>query len=53
MKVKLNLKNKFYYSGIVVDEDDNYINIIDINGNNVTILKSEILIRENICEKEK
>ena len=48
MKVKINLRNGFYFSGEVISEDDNFINIIDKKGKPVSISKKDIVTKEEI-----
>jgi hypothetical protein len=44
--VKLNLSSGKYYKGKVLNETETHIEICDINGKNVEIAKSMIMIKE-------
>lgn len=46
MKVKINLRNGFYFSGEVISEDENFITIIDKKGKSVSINKQDIVTKE-------
>jgi len=46
MKIKVTLKNGFYYQGSVLKETNTTITIRDLRGNEVTISKSEIVVKE-------
>jgi len=41
-KVKINLTNDYYYIGKVLNADDHSIDLIDMNGKNVSLAKSTI-----------
>lgn len=42
-RVKIQLSNGYYFIGQVQNADDNFIDIIDIRGKNVSLAKSSIL----------
>jgi len=47
-KVTINLKNGFYYEGVVQTADDNSISIIDKNGNSIDLNEDSIsFMKEN------
>lgn len=44
--IKVELLNKFYYKGRVIDEDDSFIVLIDMNSKEVRINKQSIMTLE-------
>ena len=44
--IKVELLNKYYYKGKVVEHDSNFIVLIDMNGKEVRIANSQIAFLE-------
>ena len=52
LKVKIILLNNYYYIGDVLSADDNFIDLIDIKGNNVSLRKESISTIQEIKGEE-
>ena len=50
MIVKINLRNGYYYCGLVLDEDDNFITLQDIKNKKISINKKDIVTKEEVFE---
>ena len=48
VKVKINLRNGYYYVGELTSEDNNFISLIDKTNKPVTINKQDIVTKEII-----
>ena len=48
VKIKVNLRNGFYYVGKITSEDNIFITMIDKNGKTVSINKQDIITKEII-----
>lgn len=53
LKVKILLKNNYYYIGKVVNADENSLDLLDIKGNNVSLNKDLILSIQEVQENDR
>jgi len=49
-KIRLILSNNFHYTGLVIDEDDKTLTIIDQKNSRVTISKFSIMLQEEVAQ---
>jgi hypothetical protein len=49
LKVKILLKNNYYYVGLVLNADENSIDLKDIKGQNVSLAKESILSIQEVA----
>lgn len=52
LKVKIILSNGYYYIGKVVDAEKNYLNLIDMNGNKVSLSDTAISTIQEVSNGE-
>ena len=50
LKVKIILENQYYYVGKVFDADENFIELIDLKGNKVSLNKKLIFSIQEVTE---
>lgn len=51
LKVKIILINNYYFVGKVLSADDNSLDMIDINGKNVSLRKESILTIQEVRQQ--